>query len=357
MRNSTISAITLLTLLPSALFAQETYLPDKNGEWHVSNRIPVENCQYISDKQAFSANLISLAEWIHKNNQVTIQPKGFNAQVNLSGLCQDFENSIAYKGYGNQGSIYIKFQLFSIENGKEKVWTDYCPNTGIQINNFINIMATRFNETGYQTGDAPELRQPLEKALENLKQYWMVAPLEKEFAPGVRLYAGGHLLVFNPDRPEFWIPVTVKEIMEARLAYYKIKQEIDLIRWNTNLKEWAKMGYTPNESSKPCLYDLIKKEFDAMTPLKLNSWAYSSGEDGISGINAESKGNQVMKFNSECWDRTLPKAAVQFIYIQYTQPSEEELNNFFLKNKRLDYVGLFMKAMPVEKLASLINKK
>jgi hypothetical protein len=357
MKKSIIIIMFLLPVLVPGLLAQEVYQPDKRGEWHLTNRIQVENCQYISDKSAFSANMNSIADWLHRNNSLVIQPTGFNAQVNLNSLCKDVENSLAYKGYGNQGSIYIKFQLFSIDNGKEKIWTDYCPNTGIHVNNFIYKIATQFNEAGYQTGDSPELKQPLEKALEYLKQYWIAAPLEKEIVPGVRIYAGGHLLVFNPDRPEFWIPVTVKEIMEAKLAYYKIKQEIDEIRWEKNLTEWAKLGYKPDPANKPCVYDMIKKEFDALTPQELNSWAYSSAENGISMINADGKGRPVMKFNPECWDRTLPKTAVQFIYMEYVQPSEEELNNFYNTNKRLDYIGLFMKAMPAEKLESLINKK
>jgi hypothetical protein len=356
MRKRSILLITLSFALKSAVFAQETYLPDKQGEWHLTNRITADNCQYITDKTAFSGRMSSVADWIHRNNQIMIQLKGFNAQVNLNGLCNEVENSPAYSGFGDQGSIYIKFQLFSINDGKERVWTDYCPNTGIHINDFIYKIATRFDESGSKTDDPPELKQPLDKALENLRQYWMAAPAEKEFAPGVRLYAGNHLLIFNPDQPEFWQPVTVKEIMEAKLAYYKIKQEIDIIQWNKSLSEWAKIGFKPDEANKPCSYNIIKKEFDAFTPEELNKWAYSSNEDGVSMINAEGRGSPVMKFNPECWDRRLPKSAVQFIYMEFAQPSEEELNDFYSKNKRPDYVGLFIKAMPVEKMESLIDK-
>jgi len=290
------------------------------------------------------------------NNLIMIQPRGFNAQVNLNGLCNEVENSLAYKGFGDQGSIYFKFQLFSISDGKEKVWTDYCPNTGIQINNFIYKIATQFDEAGPRSEDPPELKQQLKNALENLRQYWMTAPAEKEITPGVRIYAGNHLLIFNPDRPEFWIPVTVKEIMEARLAYYKIKQEIDIVQWNKNLKEWAKIGFKPDEANKPCSYDLLKKEFDAFTPETLDSQAYLSSEDGLSMINAEGRGRPVMKFNPGCWDRRLPKSAVQFIYMEFAQPSEGELNSFYTINKRPDYVGLFMNSMPLEKMESLIDK-
>lgn len=356
MRKYIISVISLSIALPSLLFSQETYQPDKQGEWHLTNRITAENCSYISDKSAFSAKVNSVADWIHSNNKLMIQLKGFDAQVNLNAACKEVENNPAYKGFGNQGSIFIKFQLFSINNGKERVWTDYCPNTGIFINDFIYKIATRFDETGSKTDDPPELKLPLDNALENLRQYWMASPVEKEIAPGVRLYADNHLLIFNPDRPEFLVPVTVKEIMEAKLAYYKIKQEIDIIQWNKSLSEWAKLGFKPDEATRPRSYDMMKKEFDAFTPEELSRWAYSGSEDGVSMINADGKGSPVMKFNPGCWDRRLKESAVQFICLEFAQPSEDELNAFYIKNKRPDYVGLFMNAMPAEKMESLIDK-
>jgi hypothetical protein len=114
---------------------------------------------------------------------------------------------------------------------------------------------------------------------------------KKEVAPGVRLYANGNIVVFNPDRPDFWIPVTVKEIMEAKLAYYKVRKEIDDANDSKAVQEWAKPGFVPAASFKVAVYDAIKKEYENFTSEELNSRAYySSRYESISCINAKGEG-------------------------------------------------------------------
>ena len=203
------------------------------------------------------------------------------------------------------------------------------------------------------------MKQPLEKALENLKRYYNVSPVEKEVVPGVRIYANGYIVVFNPNRPDFWVPVTVKEIMEANLAYYKVRKEIDEASDAKAVKEWEKLGFVPPGSFKVSVYDAIKKEYENFTSEELNSRAYySSGDGSISCINANGEGWPVMRFNSECWDRTLPPSAVQFVSIAYQQRSEADLDEFYQRNNNAyDYAGLFTNAMPVERMTELIQKR
>ena len=65
-----------------------------------------------------------------------------------------------------------------------------------------------------------------------------------------------------------------------------------------------------------------------------------------------------MKFNPECWDRSLPKEAVQFISIEYKPRSKAEMNEYSRENGQLtDYVGMFINAIPAEKLGELIKHK
>lgn len=65
-----------------------------------------------------------------------------------------------------------------------------------------------------------------------------------------------------------------------------------------------------------------------------------------------------MKFNPECWDRTLPQSAVQFVSMGYKPRSQAELEDFYQgNNNAYDYAGLFANAMPVEKMGELIQKR
>jgi len=354
--------IAALLMILTPLYAQiGHYLPEKAGAWKPANRFGNDNCIVLAEKTAYLANMMAVAGWVHRNNEVVAKPVGFDAKVAFTQPCSQVANNSAYKGFGYQGEFHIHFQLFFInsETGEEDVWENYCPNIGIGINNPIRDISNQYDETGFQSGDPSQFKQPLEKALENLRRYYNASPVDKEVAPGVRMYANGHILVFNPARPEYWIPVTVKEVMEAKLAYYKVKKEIDEIKNSKALQEWAKLGFVPGNMVRVSVYDMIKKEYDSFTPEELNSQAYyKGGDESVSGISARDEGWPVMRFNPECWDRTLSPSAVQFVSMSYKTRSEYELEDFPKNNNdAYDYVGLFVNAMPVERMGELIKKR
>jgi len=346
--------------------AQSTqYQPDKPGKFVFNNQ--QEKCPGV-DVTTFKNNLTAIVEWVRLNDSVLGYPTGFDARVGLSAYC--FDERSKMKDYGIRGSIGISFHYFYTENGVSHTATGWSAHgTEIIINNPMYYISTQFDEAEFKTDDPPHLKQPLEKARENLRKYYTTAPVIKEIAPGVRLYASdagtwfkGSLLIFNPERPEIWIPVTVKEMMETKLAYYKVKHEIDSINYEKMVAGWAKMNFNPDpdHTMRPMLYYVIKKEFESFTAEELSLPAFSgaSEESGISTINVCGEGRAVVKFNPACWDRSLPATAVQYMSWQYRPESELELEKFKPRNGGLtDFVGLFFNSLPVEKTGELIQKK
>jgi hypothetical protein len=348
--------LVIISLLHEFAYTQDqasTFDAKKSGKFILQNQL--DKCPW-TDIGVLSKNLTSISDWFHKNNPVFNPPVGYDASVSFSGNSCD--KTTDKRNFGIQCRINFSFHYFYIENGFSHTATDWASHdTEININSPLNQISHQYDETGFKSDDLPRLKQPLEKALENLQQYYNCAPVEKEIAPGVRLYAGGHLLVFNPDRPNIWIPVTVKEIMEAKLAYYKIKQEIDSINYAKALVEWAKMNFKPDQVNSPNVYDLIKKEFEYFTSDELNQPAYSDSQSGISTINARGEGMPVVRFNTDCWNRALPPTAVQFISMEYKLRTTGEMEDFKHDNGGLiDYVGMFINNIPVEKMGVLIQK-
>jgi hypothetical protein len=150
--------------------------------------------------------------------------------------------------------------------------------------------------------------------------------------------------------------------MENKLAYYKVKHQIDSINYEKMVAGWAKMNFNPDPDRKmqPKLYQAVKKEFDNFTSEELNLPAYSgaSEECGISTINARGEGRAVVKFNPDCWDRSLPVTTVQYMSWDYRPETELELEKFKPRNGGLsDFVGMFFNNLPVEKMGELIEKK
>lgn len=351
------SLIAIICLVPGMAYTQardSKFLTDKTGKFILQNQL--NKCQG-TDVASLSKNLTAIAEWIRQSNPVMFPPTGFEAAVSLSGnLCDKGSGTL---DFGIRSRISISFRYFYYDNGVSHTATDWAAHgTEILINNPIVQISTQFTETGFQNDDLSRLKQPLEKALKNLERFYASDPVEKEIAPGVRLYAGGHILIFNPDRPDIWIAVTVKEIMAAKLEYYKIKQEIDSARYEKTLVEWAKLNFKPDQVMRPNIYNVIKKEFENFTDDELNLPAYSSPQSGISGINAYGKGRPVTRFNTASWNRSLPAAAVQFISMEYKPRSNKEFQEFKQNNAGLiDYVGLFTNNLLVEKMDVLIQRK
>jgi len=347
----------LLLLLPVASGkAQEIkYLTDRQGEYIVKNQL--NKCPGF-DYTTYSGNLKVITDWYRNNNPVFNPIKGFDAIVTMGGnLCDDERHSFYY---GVMSYVHFAFYYFYMQNGEMKQATGWSAHgTGININNPIINIGRPFDESGFKTDDPPALKQPLEKALANLKQFYTVNPVERELSPGVTLFRGGYILVFNPDRQWIWKPVTVREIMEAELAYYRVKKEIDSINYEKTLQQWAKMNFKPQVTAGPAVYDVLLKEYRAFSSEELDKPAFSgSDSEGISAINADGIGMPVMKFNPDCWDRTLPSTAVQFISLEFKPRSEEEFQQFIRNNGGLtDYVGLYMKSLPVGELGVLINRK
>jgi hypothetical protein len=350
MTNRLLLAAFVLFVAVKPMNAQTIMQPEKAGGLIIKSENP--GCGSPADQLAFTRNLNRIAEWFHQNNLVLKTPRGFLAWVHLTSFCPELKPL-----WG--GSINISFRYFYTENGKEETATGWSAHdTDILLNRPIYNLGTRIDEAEFKTGDPPQLKQPLEKALESLHQYYMVLQIAKEIAPGIRLYQNGRLVVYNPDRPYIWIPVTVKEFAEAKLSYYKVKQGIDDAGMKKANETWAKLDPQIKPVNGPSLFELLTKEYSSFKPEELNEWAYTDGAgDGIFGINGARRGRQIMKLNEEYWNKSLPGTAVQFISMDYRPQSQKELDDFPRRNYGLlDYVGLFMNALDPARMSDLIQK-
>jgi hypothetical protein len=115
----------------------------------------------------------------------------------------------------------------------------------------------------------------------------------------IDVYGDECYVLYNPDRPPYWLPVTVKE------AY-------DALR-----KTWE--DHTDKVASVPML-ELIDKEYAKTPESEINNPA--SGIFPLSVFNPEYEYPPLLRINPEYWDRSLPKSAIQFIYFR-SVPNKE----------------------------------
>lgn len=321
----------IIIMLPATVKSQKIYQPEKPGVWSFWNRMNA--CDGMVDKTAFTRNLTAISEDFHQNHPMLKAIKGFDFLLELENSCWS-ESHQRPCDYCTTGSLYFNFQIFSIENGKEQKWKIEPPQWKIRVNSASTGHGSDFGglDGNRVQVDDPKLGPALDKAVAKVSEFFCVFELEKEIAPGIRLYKDGNLVVFNPERPDYWIPVTVKEVLDAKMAYWKIKP------------------------SDKMVYDYYVSEYQKFTPEELNTLAYEGSEDAIIDVNCRKEGLQIMKFNPEYWNRSLPKSSIQFMTMYYHVADGMETAEFIRNNGHPDYPGMFMEKIDVTRLQSFIQK-
>jgi hypothetical protein len=309
----------------------EKYQPDKPGSTKTESNL----WQFDGNKKSvYENNLAKVTSGFTKNNSVLSAPKGFDLHIWYFGM-YDENYKLRACNYGVRSDIRFDFELFILENGKEVKWIVEPPDYKLYINNTASGHGSNFcNYEGYKVqDDDPSLEIPFGKAVAGLCDLFEVFPLEEELAPGVRLYGDGNLIVFNPDRPPFWVPVTVKEVMDLKMTYFNIR-----------------------EADKQFVYPYLKEAYEKMTPDELNAPAYNGG-DAVFDVTAEKDGLQIMRFNKDYWDRTLPETAIQFVVLHYKFTDDAEMQESVQNNGHANYPALTVNAINLHGLAGLIEKK
>lgn len=300
------------------------FLPDKPGKWSYSSNIKTPGAEVV----AFNKNLAIVAEWFHRNVPLLSNPKGFDLNAWAYGKW-DHNYKLKKSSYSLRAEIDFGFELFLSKGGK---WIVEPPHYSFDINDTETGHGTNFGGyEGYRTQvDDPKLEQALNDATLKISEYFCVFEPEKEIAPGIRLYKDGSLVVFNPDRPDYWIPVTVKEVMQAKMNYWKIK---------------------PGDKE---VYNYFETAYNKMSEDELNSTAYNSSEDAIIDVGAKPYGLQIMRFNPEYWDRSRPSSDIQFMTFYYPQTTVDQMDESYRNNGNPDYASLLANQLNWSKIAGLV---
>ena len=329
----TCAVLLVITLLLSNLARAQNpseFLPDKPGKWSYSNNITSTEAEYI----AFSKVVASLADWFHQNVPMLRNPKGFDLSATTYGGWDKYYRMNA-SNYALRTELNFNYQLFLSAGGK---WTIEPPNYRFYVNNTETGHGTNPNyNTFNDLEDDPSLEKAINDAAVQMNGVFAVFPIVKEITPGVNLYEDGNLVVFNPDRPAFWIPVLVRELAEMHLQYYKTRNKIEMDR---------------------LLLAQLEKEISELSEEELNSPAYSGHDEHfVFKVNGKRQGLQLMRFNPGYWNRSLPSSTVQFLTFYCPQLDEVALAEFYKNNGYPFYSQLLVNEIDWAKLSAYVFQK
>jgi len=332
----------LLQNAPVKAQSVSDFLPEKPGKWSYSSNIKTPGAEVV----AFNKNLATLAEWFHQNVPMLTNPKGFDLNAWAYGKWDDNYKQ-KKSSYALRAEIDLGFQLFYSKGGK---WTIEPPHYSFDINdtetghgtnpNYQHFDAEYFNSTHsdskYKFTSTDE--KTINNAVDQMNIIFAVFPFAKEMAPGVHVYNesvdgnSSHIIVFNPERPPYWIPLTLKELAEIHLEYYTSQKDEFLL-------------------------PQLKKEIAELSEEELNAPA-CSGHDTHFVLKANGKGEglQLMRFNPEYWDRTRPISEIQFMTFYYPQMTQAQLEESYINNGHPHYSQLLANQIDWNKIVGLVKK-
>jgi hypothetical protein len=327
----------LVTLLHCNLANAQSpsdYLPNKPGKWTYSNNITSTEAEYI----AFSKVMASLAEWFHINIPMLKNPKGFDLAATTYGGWDKYYR-MNKCNYGLRTELDFCFQLFFSAGGK---WTIEPPHYSFDINNTETGHGTNPNYPFFdELQDDPGLEKAINDASLKMNGVFPVFEFVKQIEPGIDLYREAadayphHLVVYNPERPPYWIPVTVREMAEMHLQYYKLRNKIEMDRM---------------------LLAQLEKEISELSEDELTAPAFlGHDEHFVLKVNGKGEGLQFMRFNPDYWDRSRPKSDIQFMTFYYPQMTDSQMEESYKNNGHPFYSQLLVNEIDWRKLAELIK--
>lgn len=340
--NKLIIIFITLTLLQSATIkAQKSteFLPEKPGRWMYSSNIKSPG----NEVATFNKNLTVLAEWFHQKLPMFSNPKGYDLDAWAYPVFND-RYKLNICNYAMRSEVIFNFQIFLSSGGKRTIEP---PHFSFHVNNTeeghgANPNYKYFSQEEYDPGQVRNFTPLDEKAINEavikINGVFQVFPFVKKLAPGVNLYnceidGCGTVVVFKPDRPDFWIPVTLRELADMYLEFYKCQKDEFLL-------------------------PQLKKEIAELSEEELNAPAYyGHDEHFVLKANGENEGLQLMRFNPDYWDRALPPSAIQFMTFPYKQFSAEELEEHKRNNGYPEYLEMFLQEIDWGKLAGKIMKE
>lgn len=283
MKKKIVLLIVLITGFVTGLLAQELpLLTDKPGTFEILSRTDYAMPECGFTKADMTANLERIKEVVAvvRQNPVLADIKGFNGRARLHTMSMTCKREV---WYGVPVRVAFEFSTFFYnKEGKIVFNTIEPPSWSLYTNDFIPGWAGGFDAA---------------------HSYFTVPLRKKTIEPGIDVYDGERWVIYNPDRPPYWIPVTVEEAFKAAREFSsKETNEIAAAYQKQILdQEWA--AISEEDYKKPAYFG---GNLSRVSPTP----GYG-GQDSIFP--------QIVKVNPHYPDQTLPRSAIQFIWFTSVQ--------------------------------------
>jgi len=252
-------------------------LTDRPGTFEILSRTNYASSECGFTKTDMTANFERIKDIVAvvRQNPVLSDIKGFNGRARIHTMSMTCKRPV---WYGVPARIAFEFSSFFLnKEGKVTFNTIEPPSWSLYTNDLIPGWSDIFDS----------------------KYGYFTVPLKKEtIDPGIDVYDGERWILYDPERPPYWVPVTVEEAFNAAKEF--ISREKDQFTASLNKQfldqEWA--AIPASDRNKPAYFGG-----------GLSRVASSHGFEGQDSIFP-----MIMKVNPEYLNRNLPKSAIQFMW-------------------------------------------
>lgn len=275
----------LLVLIQAciALNAQDrASLADRPGTFEILSRTnyAASGCPFAAADMTANLERIKDLVAVVRQNPVLSDIRGFNGRARIHTMPMTCKRK---EWYGVPARIAFEFSSFFInKEGKVSFNTIEPPSWSLYTNEMIPGWADIFDRE---------------------ESYFTMALRKKTVEPGIDVYDSECWVIYDPERPPYWVPVTVEEAFAAAKKFL--------------LKEDNEIALAYNKQ-------FIDQEWEAIAPEDRQKPAYFGG--GITRVSAshgygeqDSIFPQIVKVNPEYFNRSLPRSAIQFMWFRSVQ--------------------------------------
>ena len=338
-----------LFLLPVLIFVQAYNLPaqdypliiDHPGtfkliDWGVYTHY---DCGFTKTEQTANYQKITRITDLVRKNPVFIDQKGFDCETYVFTMdCPD------KFGYGIPSRLSFGFEDWFMDKGQAKKYGIEPPSWNIKVNSLNNVFGGNYSFGASKPTDPPKAGFNYEKwksVSDKLHDIIYLPGEKEELGNGIDRYESELIVVYNPERPPYYLPVKFRELAELLIEYWKLH---------------------PEKFQSELMLQYLEAEYAQIPESERDGWAYNNTYDErcpFLKITPVPGPQPVVRLNPEYWNKKLPRSAIQILTFnrltdtnRYTKEKEESLkynaNGYSLKR--------FLEALDITTLVPAIDK-
>jgi hypothetical protein len=271
-----------------------------------------------------------------RNNQVMSNLMGFDCNATMVGRYFNTSN-----GYGIPAELDFNFCFWYLNKGKELRRDIEPPHWDILINRLNPFTGTGFDFNSLKPSKTPKAGFNYEqwnRAGEKLRDLLYVPGKKESIAEGIDRYNGEHIIFYNPERPPYWVPVTIREVFGLMIEFYRLY---------------------PDQGVSDMIVKMLTDDFALYSEQERDSYAYFGGRSPTARVGTDNTQNPVMRVNTDYWNKNLPRSAIQIFSFNcpadknfIRKEKEEQLKN----NSEQYHITRFVEALDTGTFVPLIDK-